>query len=97
MTAPKLRLFGAAVERKMNIDPYRSFRQQVEQLVTNLELTETHVHDNCYDKLQGYRSPDKGSHAESSSKEVDGGKQKVYRNKSTDASNKHVLGAPSFD
>ena len=96
MTAPKLRLFGAAVERKMNIDPYRSFRQQVEQLVTNLELTETHVHDNCYDKLQGYRSPDKGSHAESSSKEVDGGKQKVYRNKSTDASNKHALGAPPF-
>ena len=81
----------------MNIDPYKSFRQQVEQLVTNLELTETHVHDNCYDKLQGYRSPDKGSHAESSSKEVDGGKQKVYRNKSTDAGNKHVLGAPPFD
>ena len=62
-----------------------------------LELTEAHVHDNCYDKLQGYRSPDKGNHAESSSKEVDGGKQKVYRNKSTGASNKHVLGAPPFD
>ena len=29
LTAPKLRLFGAAVERKMNIDPSRSFRQHV--------------------------------------------------------------------
>ena len=51
LTAPKLRLFGAAVERKMNIDPSRSFRQHVAQAVSNLDLTEPHVLDNCYDKL----------------------------------------------